>query len=200
MSKVAALYVQTDGIYYGLPDVDPWDEKRDARIYNGPYPVVAHPPCARWGKYWSGGPSAKVKRKLGDDANCFASALHCVKLWGGVLEHPAYSKAWQWFGLTKPHRDGGWYPGILHEGWVCHVEQGHYGHKAQKATWLFVKGAKPFELKWGPSKSSARLDKGYHSSAERVSGHLALIPRITARECAATSSEFRDLLIRIANV
>ena len=159
MSKVAALYVQTDGIYYGLPDVDPWDEKRDARIYNGPYPVVAHPPCARWGKYWSGGPSAKVKRKLGDDANCFASALHCVKLWGGVLEHPAYSKAWQWFGLTKPHRDGGWYPGILHEGWVCHVEQGHYGHKAQKATWLFVKGAKPFELKWGPSKSSANVTK-----------------------------------------
>jgi hypothetical protein len=27
---VAALYVQTDGVYYGLPDVDPWDEQRDA--------------------------------------------------------------------------------------------------------------------------------------------------------------------------
>lgn len=25
---IAALYVQTGGAYYGLPDVDPWDEAR----------------------------------------------------------------------------------------------------------------------------------------------------------------------------
>lgn len=45
---LAALYVQTGGIYYGLPNVEPWDEKADARLYDGPHPVVAHPPCARW--------------------------------------------------------------------------------------------------------------------------------------------------------
>jgi len=45
---VAALYVQTDGVYYGLPGVDPWDEERDARTYVGPHPVVAHPPCQLW--------------------------------------------------------------------------------------------------------------------------------------------------------
>lgn len=38
---IAALYVQRDGVYYGLPDVDPWDEERDARLYAGPWPVVA---------------------------------------------------------------------------------------------------------------------------------------------------------------
>ena len=52
---IAALYVETNGVYYGLPDVDPWDEARDARLYNGPHPVVAHPPCQRWGRYWGGG-------------------------------------------------------------------------------------------------------------------------------------------------
>lgn len=41
---LAALYVETDGVYFGLPTVDPWDEKRDARRYSGPLPVVAHPP------------------------------------------------------------------------------------------------------------------------------------------------------------
>jgi hypothetical protein len=46
--KVAALYVETNGVYYGLPDVDPWDEARDARLYDGPWPVVAHPPCKAW--------------------------------------------------------------------------------------------------------------------------------------------------------
>jgi len=30
--ELAALYVQRDGIYYGLENVDPWDEERDARL------------------------------------------------------------------------------------------------------------------------------------------------------------------------
>src|ERR1700746_705970 len=68
---IAALYVETNGVYYNLPHVDPWDEARDARLYAGPWPVVAHPPCARWGRYFSGGPSARVRRKLGDDGGCF---------------------------------------------------------------------------------------------------------------------------------
>ena len=51
-AMIAALYVMRDGCYYGMPDVDPWDEERDARLYAGPYAVVAHPPCERWGRYW----------------------------------------------------------------------------------------------------------------------------------------------------
>jgi hypothetical protein len=43
---VAALFVQARGCYYGLDDVDPWGEGRDARLYAGPWPVIAHPPCA----------------------------------------------------------------------------------------------------------------------------------------------------------
>ena len=46
---IAALYVEKNGAYYGLDGVDPWDEERDARKYAGPWPVVAHPPCQRWG-------------------------------------------------------------------------------------------------------------------------------------------------------
>ena len=42
---IAALFVETGGVYFGLPNVDPWDEERDARLYDGPWPVVAHPPC-----------------------------------------------------------------------------------------------------------------------------------------------------------
>ena len=48
---VAALYVETEGTYFGLDGVEPWDEAKDARRYIGPLPVVAHrrASCgARW--------------------------------------------------------------------------------------------------------------------------------------------------------
>jgi hypothetical protein len=48
---IAALFVETNGCYFNLPGVDPWDINRDARKYAGPHPVVAHPPCQRWGRY-----------------------------------------------------------------------------------------------------------------------------------------------------
>lgn len=100
--RVAALFVATDGVYFGLPDVDPWDERRDARRYAGPLPVVAHPPCERWGRYWHGGPSVRVRKTKGDDNGCFAAALAAVRRFGGVLEHPEASAAWAAFGLMTP--------------------------------------------------------------------------------------------------
>lgn len=53
MTQVAALYVQTGGSYFRLPDVDPWDEGRDARAYAGhtlllrTRPVSAGARCGR---------------------------------------------------------------------------------------------------------------------------------------------------------
>ena len=94
---VAALYVVTDGVYFGIDGVDPWDATRDARAYAGPHPVVAHPPCERWGRYWGGGPmlaGTKRQKKKGDDGGCFASAIAAVRKYGGVLEHPEASHAW----------------------------------------------------------------------------------------------------------
>ena len=68
---------------------------------------MAHPPCSRWCK-----PLAKVNQtryghKIGDDGLRFHRALACVKWFGGVLEHPANSYAWDYFSLLKPKR-GSW--------------------------------------------------------------------------------------------
>lgn len=164
---IAALYVLSNGPYVGLPQVDPWDEARDARLYAGPWPVVAHPPCERWGRYWFGGPSAKVKRLKGDDAGCFAAALAAVRKYGGVLEHPAASSAWAAFGLNTPPRAGGWVAADFEGGFTCCVDQEHYGHLAQKATWLYAKGVQLPSLKWGKGQSKIRLDDGFHSAEER---------------------------------
>lgn len=56
MTEVAALFVDAAGSYADLAGVDLWDEARDARLYPGTAPVVAHPPCQRWGKLWAGQP------------------------------------------------------------------------------------------------------------------------------------------------
>ena len=196
---IAALYVATDGVYFDLPGiVDPWDEPRDARLYAGPHVVVCHPPCQRLGRYWSGGPSAKVRRKLGDDDGCFAAAFTAVNTWGGVLEHPQASHAWAAHGIVKPSFSGGWIRSGL--GWTCCVEQGHYGHAARKATWLYVvSDEKPQELQWGSSGQRLRLDYGYNSAEERRRAvKTGRCQRLSKKQRTATPIPFRDLLIDIA--
>lgn len=208
--KVAALFVATGGIYFGRDDVDPWDITRDARKYDGPYPVVAHPPCERWGRYWYGGPSTKVRRVKGDDDGCFASAIAAVRRFGGVLEHPEASHAWAYHSMLRPPFRGGWVehggaPGIssMHRAWTCCVEQGHYGHAARKATWLYAvlpSGVSPPSLVWGPSLGR-RLDEGFHSKSERQMARAAGIKprdRLSKVECIATPPAFAELLISIA--
>jgi hypothetical protein len=197
---IAALFVATRGCYFGLPGVDAWDEQRDARLYAGPWPVVAHPPCERWGRYWSGGPSARVRRVKGNDGGCFDSALASVRQWGGVLEPPEASHAWRHFALNAPPRVGGWVAADFVGGWTCCVEQGHYGHLARKATWLYANGVELPSLIWGAS-SGRRLDEGFHSKEERLSARASgqkPRPRLSSAENLATPLAFRDLLISIA--
>jgi hypothetical protein len=143
---IAALFVATDGIYFGLPNVDPWDAVRDARKYPGPHPVVAHPPCDRWCQMAPVN-QARYGHAVGEDDGCFASALASVRRWGGVLEHPAVSLAWPRYDLPKPE-GGGWVKGWC-GGWAAQVEQRHYGHRARKATWLYAFGCDPPSLRWG---------------------------------------------------
>lgn len=198
---IAALYVSEDGPYVGLEGVDVWGVARDARRYEGPHPVVAHPPCERWGRYWHGGPSAKVRRQLGDDGGCFAAALDAVRRWGGVLEHPEASHAWAAFGLARPPYHGGWVPADDVDGWTCCVAQGHYGHRARKLTWLYAVRTERPELTWGAS-DGVRLDEGFHTREERRAARDAAKraprQRLTKRECWATPEPFRDLLLDLA--
>ena len=41
---ISALFVETDGCYFNLKNIDPWDIKRDARKYNLNNKIIAHPP------------------------------------------------------------------------------------------------------------------------------------------------------------
>lgn len=183
---IAALYVQNGGAYYGLEDVDPWDEARDARLYAGPWPVIAHPPCARWCRL-AGMIETRYGHARGDDGGCFAAALEAVRTFGGVLEHPAHSEAWAAFNLPKPMRAGQWIGSLEDPGWSAWVNQGWYGHGLAKGTWLYAVGVRLPVLRWGQSPGGRLPHRD--SSMSATDRTRLTIP---------TPPAFRDVLIAMA--
>jgi len=189
---VAALYVQGTGAYAALPGVSPWSldgpAPRDARAYAGPSPVVAHPPCAAWGRYAKPTAGSTARGPLrGEDGGCFLAALRAVLEYGGVLEHPRDSAAWAHHTLPAPPSGGGWreiYAGVF----TCAVEQGHYGHAARKPTWLLYAGPRPFDLVWGPSPDVQRVG----------SGRRGVLECLSKRQRAATPAPFAAVLVALA--
>jgi hypothetical protein len=191
---VAALYVHPKGVYAGLPDVDMWPESRDARLYAGPHPVVAHPPCSRWCRL-AGLVEARWGHKKGEDGGCFAAALASVRAFGGVLEHPAYSDAFAAHDLPAP-KPGGWQR-TLCGGWFCHVEQGLYGHPARKATWLYAHGVDSLpSLNWR-EMANGEAEALVSACANHTKPDTTR-RRIMHAEAARTPIAFRDLLLDIA--
>lgn len=201
MSLLAALYVDTDGAYYGLDGVDPWDSARDARLYEGPHPVVAHPPCQRWGRFWHGSTRKPHQFRQGDDKGCFSAALHSVRIYGGVLEHPKDSHAWRWFGLNVPPAKGGWVKADDIGGWTCCVYQGHYGHLSGKPTWLYAHDVELPELRWGKTEQRLHpvaMEKHGYEKARRI-GMMAMVGgKNKTRIRNATPPEFRGVLLNMA--
>lgn len=198
---VSALFVETDGCYFGLPNIDPWDENRDARKYVGPNPVIAHPPCQRWGRFWHGSTRKPHQFKMGDDNGCFESALNSVRTYGGVLEHPKDSHAWEWFGIKKPGNKGGWFRADNFGGYTCCVYQGHYGHISGKPTWLYICKINLIELIWGKTEQRLHpvaLKKHGYEKARRI-GMMAMVGGKNKTKIRnATPIPFRDILIKLA--
>jgi hypothetical protein len=193
---IAALYVETNGVYYGLPDVDPWDEARDARLYAGPWPVVAHPPCQRWCRF-----AKQVEllhgHKVGDDGGTFAAALEAVRTHGGVLEHPAGSLAWSRYGLPKPQSSHGWTTALDDDGASCYVEQGRYGLPMRKQTWLYACGVHLPALRWGRQiDAEPDLFKWGSKLYKRPANYER--PRLSASLLSKTPPAFRDVLLDMA--
>ena len=123
--KVAALFVERGGVYsrIGWDKVETWGlHNADARLYRGPWPVVAHPPCNRWSV--AGAVHPMWRERLGKDGGCFASALESVRKYGGVIEHPRGSLAFKHYGIEP----------------TLKVNQCCFGHFARKPTWLYIVG------------------------------------------------------------
>lgn len=201
IKPVVALFVDPKGPYPKIAGVDYWDEKRDARLYTGPYPCVAHPPCHLWVNLaavnWK-----RYKRQKpawyegGSDGNCFFSAYMSVMRFGGVLEHPAYTHAWERHGIVPPNlqgwsRETNWhhsYASPFPYYYVCEVYQSVYDNPCQKRTWLFYCGKRPpFELDW--SKQPGTHQIGWFDRNK---------PTVGKREASLSPMRFAETLVALA--
>jgi hypothetical protein len=78
-------------------------------------------------------------------------------------------------------------------GWATEVDQGRYGHRARKRTWLYYVGdVTPPRLDWGEAKSDVIVSGFLHGKGTDESR------RVRPREASATPPAFRDLLLDMA--
>lgn len=134
LDTVAVLFARSDSIYKGLPGCDVYDVERNALSYQGPYPVVAHPPCRTWGTL-----SHLFEHPPGE-RSLAPWAVEQVRRFGGVLEHPAKSRLWPELGLPEIGRRDAF------GGWTLAIHQSDFGHRAQKKTRLYIVGCDPLDV------------------------------------------------------
>lgn len=133
-ARVAVLFARADSVYKKIQVCDVWDAGRDARKWPGGMPVIAHPPCRAWGRL------RHFAKPRPDEKELAIFAVEQLRIYGGVLEHPAKSTLWAAAGLPAPggvDKFGGWTLPVLQSAW---------GHRADKATFLYVVGCAPAEL------------------------------------------------------
>lgn len=158
MQPVAALFVRADSIYKSMPAVDCYDIDRNALTWPGGCPVVAHPPCRGWGKLYYFAKPAPGEKDLGP------WAVHQVRTYGGVLEHPKDSKLWEAAGLPRPGQVDAW------GGWTLPVSQHWWGHRAEKMTWLYIVGCAPDSIPDIPLRLGAATHVIAQSRVRRKDG------------------------------
>lgn len=177
---VAVLFARADSVYKTLPDCDVYDIDRDARTYDGPWPVVAHPPCRAWGRLRT------FANPRPDERNLARLAVALVREFGGVIEHPAGSTLWDHQRLPKPgDRDP-------FGGWTLAAPQFWWGHRAEKATWFYIVGCPPADI---PSLPLALGDAPCVVQSRKRVDHR---PHISKAEREHTPPELAAWLVELA--
>lgn len=182
---IAVLFARADSNYKRLPGVDVWDAERDARKWPGGMPVVAHPPCRAWGRL------RHMANPRPDEKALALFAVEQVRKFGGVLEHPASSSLWNAAGLPLPGEKDSF------GGWTLPISQSWWGHRAEKATWLYIVGIEPAHLPDLPMV----LGEATHvisSSGRRIDGSRSKRrPECTKAEREHTPQELAEWLVNL---
>jgi hypothetical protein len=178
---VTVLFTHVQTNYSQLEGVETYDFVRDARTWPGGNPVVAHPPCAQWGRLRALATDNQEEKALGP------FAVDQVRRWGGVLEHPAGSTLWPACQMPPPGRIDSY------GGFTLDVDQVLWGHPAQKHTWLYVCGCNPEDVPQIPPPG--KLPTHYITSCRNTFHKL---PALSKRGREITPPELCAWLVELA--
>lgn len=182
---VTVLFARRDSIYKSMAGCDVWDADRDALNWPGDSPVVAHPPCRAWGRLRNFARPRPGERELA------LWAVDQIRQFGGVLEHPASSLLWKEKPLPALGTVDPW------GGYTLPVCQWWWGHRAEKATWLYICGIEPKALPPIP----LRFGEPTHVITQGLKkGDIGWRPRVTDWEREATPSDFARWLVEVARL
>lgn len=180
--SVAVLFARADSVYKTIPGLDVYDIERDARTWPGGCPVIAHPPCRAWGRL-------RQFAKPRDDEKALGPwAMAMVRRNGGVLEHPAESTLFAFCHAPRP----GWFPDPW-GGWTMRVDQFVFGHRAEKATWLYIVGVSPDDIPDMPIRG------GSPTHCIRPTKAYPRLPSVTKAERERTPPAFAQWLVEVAH-
>jgi hypothetical protein len=133
---------------YDMLLCDTYDIDRNALSCKVNKPCIYHPPCATWGRL--------RMQSINRPGEHLLSVWSILNIWryGGVLEHPAGSKLWDFMELSKP----GSKPDI-HGGISISLDQHWFGHKCKKNTWIYIVGLSANEIPAMPLNFNAITHK-----------------------------------------
>lgn len=115
VSPSDVLWTSRKSFYNRFP-VKTWNgHNRDANQYEGPGPIICHPPCGPWGKY-----RHRNVWHSGDDG---INAMRFVHTYGGVVEQPKGSALFTIYGRPDAR--------------IIEIDQSDFGHAARKPTLLY---------------------------------------------------------------
>ncbi len=186
---VAALFCRSDTVYRTISGVDVWDKERNALLWPGGLPVVAHPPCGPWGCLRN-----KCKERRGE-RELALWAVQQVRNFGGVLEHPERSTLWQAAGLPDIGCTDNY------GGFTLRLDQHWWGHRARKRTLLYICGISLREVPPMPltlREPTHVVSSGY--APHRGHRHRSAKPEVSKAEREATPEAFAKWLVQVASL
>ena len=182
-APVTVLFAHRHTHYRELPGVEVYDQARDARTWPGGTAVIAHPPCAQWGRLRQLATTNPEEKALGP------FAVDQVRTWGGVLEHPAGSTLWSACEMPQPGQSD------KYGGWTLDIDQVVFGHPAQKRTWLYICGCRPGAIPAvpAPGKQPTRCVTSSRNSFYRL-------PELSKRGRELTPPDLCAWLVAVARL
>lgn len=182
--KVSALFVRADSIYKKM-GIDAWDKQRNALLWPGGNAIVAHPPCAQWGRLKG------IAHNKPEEKAMAIWAVEQIRRWGGVLEHPRDSSLWSCMKLPFP-QDG-------HDEFGGHtlcINQFWFGHPAVKKTFLYIVGIPKTDLPPVP----IRFDMVEHRICGVKVKHTPRKKEVSKKWREATPEKLAQWMVNVAHI